>query len=554
MKKYAAQQEGIGLIKAFENLNEGSGVIPTPEALDYFFKNEDASVFLQQTEDGTLVNLVTESGAINKESSPLAYNEIVRLVGQYNRAQGQTESESAEDMSMGDEFDVEYETDETDEETTDDAPIKPKRKVEILKPQAEEVLNKKHKSHVSKTITEGGKKPLSPAGFRKSKEGQNIIKTFIRLEEKYQNYLNSVPEGQNQLQFEQWLASNETNPEIADIVNNAGLAFSDLSGKENPQNLPADKLQPSDKEVKDYQIPGLHLIERTGESGDTTITYYVILDENGDNTYNTYKGLSTAKTKINDTYTTLDDAKKAWRKIEENMPDDTPFEFDGEQLFHGAIVNNKKTKDKYVVISTPKGLAKGKQMGKRKLFLLPLDLVDAPKAQKNKGTLKLNAGEFKNKYELIDETFEPALTNTSKLSPNEFTTFYAWENKPAGESKADAQMRMDYILNNLTNEELNNLEFEIIRNKEVTAPEPFQIKQSKDGKTYEPNNQVLIGSERYSIALVIKDPAVRAKVETILAESKAFAELLDSTGNPSGKYLNENGTVAFYGAAKTKSF
>ena len=553
MKKYAAQQEGIGLIKAFENLNEGSGVIPTPEALDYFFKHEDASVFLQQTEDGTLVNLVTESGAINKESSPLAYNEIVRLVGQYNRAQGQTESESAEDMSMGDEFDVEYETDDTSEEATDDQVKKPKRKVEILKPQAEEVLNRKHKSHVSKTITEGGKKPLSPAGFRKSKEGQNIIKTFIRLEEKYQNYLNSVPEGQNQLQFEQWLASNETNPEIADIVHNAGLAFSDLSGKENPQNLPKDKLQPSDKEVKDYQIPGLHLIERTAESGDTTVTYYVILDENGDNTYNTYKGLSTAKTKINDTYTTLDNAKKAWRIIEKNMPDDIPFDFDGvKDLFHGAIVSNIKTNKKYVIISTFRGLKNGKQQGNKRLFLVPLESINDPKAklpqQRGGKRVDLKEGQFKNKYELIDETFEPALTNTSKLSPNEFTTFYAWENKVASESKADAQMRMDYILNNLTNEELNNLEFQIILNKNVEPLKDFQIKQSKDGKTYEPNSQVKVGGERYSISLIATDPAVKEKIEKLLEDSKAFNKLSN------GKFFNSDSIIAFYPAALQRKF
>ena len=560
IKKYVAQQEGVALLKAFENLEEGDSVVATPEAIDFFFKNSDASIFLETTEDGTLKYLFTETGNINKEGSPLLYNEIVRLVGQYNRAQGKTESEATADYSVGDEFDVSDLTEEETETTDDETVKKPKRKVEILKDEANKVLKKKHRSYISKTIISGNKQPLTEAGYKKSQEGQNIIKTFIRLEEQYEEYLATVPEGSESLNFEQWLATNETNPLIADIVNKYGMSFSDFSSEPIPENIPQDKLQPADKPVKGYQNPGLYLIERTGQSEDNkSITYYVILDEDGLNTAETYADLGTEKIPIKENYISLKEAKEAYKKIESELPDDALFDFDKvEGLHYGKIVTATKTNAKqgivkgkdYVIISTLAKLRRGAELGKRRLFLVAFDEIGNKKPKQ----VKLLTGQFKNQFELKDEIYDPVITNTSKLSPNEFTTFYAWENKRMNETKADAQMRMDYILNNLTNEELNSLEFQITLNKNLNNPEPFSIKKTKDGKQYEPNNQILIGSERYSIALVATDPALKQKIENILKESGAFSELIDNDGNNTEQYLNSDGIIAFYPAALQRVF
>ncbi len=548
LRAHVKREEARALIKALEK----HGVFPHYKVLIDILDEETGSSMrnlLQMTSDGVFSFLYTNAGTLSKASDPKVVAEVIRLINAFETAQKKEQTDTRSDVSTDEIYDEDVDEDfDTPEEGGSGGSVKVRSKLTTLKDSASNILERRFKQHQSLALMQD-KKPLSYDQWRKGKEAKEIIKTFLELEGLYEQYIETIPEGKKPLSFNNWLNTQETTPEVMDAVNKFGYKVSDLTyDKTKDSELPSDKKQKGDKEISGYNKGGLYLIERTGEDPSEPgkkITYYVILDQNGDHAVETYSHLSTDKNPLKESYPKLDEAKRAYERIFDSIPDDTTFEFDGVELTQGTVVTKKSGKDKgtqYIVRSTPKGLARGRKRKKGQLWLLPYDLIDKSAKEKSKGTLKLNEGQFKGKYDVEELKFEPVLANVSKMRSDEFTYIYGWQNRVINESQEDAQQRLDLILQYLTFEELNSLEFQITMNKPDGTLKEFSLK-GKDA-----NSLIEIGNEKYEIRLVITDPAVRAKVNEALEKSDQFQA--DEAGN----YLNSEGVIGFYQGTKTRVF
>ena len=204
----------------------------------------------------------------------------------------------------------------------------------------------------------------------------------------------------------------------------------------------------------------------------------------------------------------------AMRELDKRAPDSTPFPFDGQMLFQGQLVYDKDGKE-YRVISTPKFIQGGN------LRLVPNNFEGKP--------VTLQAGQFKNSYSIQEFKFNLLPANVSRVNITDINKLYPHANTVDGQRDYSyADDRLNLILDNLTQEEINNLVLVITSNKVVNNEASKYIVSGKEENPY-----VDIKQSKYSIGLAIPDGNTKTKINRILNENNI--PLTD----------NENGVFAY---------
>ena len=199
------------------------------------------------------------------------------------------------------------------------------------------------------------------------------------------------------------------------------------------------------------------------------------------------------------------------------------------------IIN--KSGELYVVNTGKNAFDRSNKNG---IFIVPFN-----KFSKNPNTNKENA-EFVPLQDFINAGFElaqpinfDALGNKYyKLRPNEVVE--AWSHKNGGvEPKANAEARTNFIISNLTAEDVKGLNIIITPGPaKVSAPFPITPFLSEDIKS---NPYIIENSNAYKIGIQILDPKLKVKIDDLVDKNKSISPLEESANGvfaylPSARY------------------
>ena len=308
--------------------------------------------------------------------------------------------------------------------------------------------------------------------------------------------------------FSQWLQSKKDDSAVRQVLDSAGLTFDELAPAAGGKNEGKDSVIKDKKNTKWHKKgAGVNILKvTTVDNEGNKQTYYQLVDNDG-------KALSDAILKANDAatngvYSKAKAAEDAQKKILDTMPDTTPFEFDGVMVRFGALVKDKDGKE-FIVLGTPAKVSKG-----GKLFLLPKEKETIKGIrEREKAAIKVEEGEFNGFYTIEDLKFSESVpSDASKLVLGDFKKSYPRTNR--GETKAEAQMRFDAIMNSVTAEEFeNDIEFVVKRNEGAGSETgPYRAGDK------EPNKQIIRTVETFAIGIRISNPELNQRLNVILEE------------------------------------
>jgi hypothetical protein len=262
--------------------------------------------------------------------------------------------------------------------------------------------------------------------------------------------------------FMQWLKLQKTNNLVFDILDENLLTL-----KVFVPELSEDK-DPTKEEKKDVGNT-IDIIERTGVDEKRELTkYYELVDKNGnpiDEEIYEAAGLDPINSIF---FSTKEKAVAARKKLENYVPVYGSFEFDGVELSYGNKVQDKKTKDVYIVLSNPNTVKKYNNL----LVIKEKDIKKYNVKEAIRNAEKLNPGEFSKRFieEEINAGSAKLPKNVSKLRVDEATAIIPHQ-KGRGTKFADkpeiGRRQLDYTIKNLTPEELNQIEVEVTKNEDA---------------------------------------------------------------------------------------
>ena len=262
--------------------------------------------------------------------------------------------------------------------------------------------------------------------------------------------------------FMQWLKLQKTNTLVFNILDENLLTL-----KIFVPELSEDK-DPTKKDKKNVGNT-IDIIEKTGlDDKREPIKYYELVDKNGnpiDEEIYEAAGLNPINSMFFSTERKAIDARK---KLENYVPVYGSFEFDGVELSYGNKVQDKKTKEFYIVLSNPNTVKKYNNL----LVIKEKDIKKYNVKQAIRKAEKLNPGEFIKRFieEEINAGSAKLPKNVSKLRVDEATAIIPHQ-KGRGTNFADdpeiGRRQLDYAIKNLTPEELNQIEVEVTKNEDA---------------------------------------------------------------------------------------
>ncbi len=266
--------------------------------------------------------------------------------------------------------------------------------------------------------------------------------------------------------FIAWLMNQETNPDVRNILQEANLSFSDFYKVDTEQDITDEtNIEYSGKVVASG--PGYVVVEQTSMDTDGKPTKFYQL-KTKDNKDVPQEILKVSELPEGGLFTNLEKAIQAQKKLEELVPSDETFEFDGVELSYGNKVQDKKTKEFYIVLSNPNTVKKYNNL----LVIKEKDIKKYNVKQAIRKAEKLNPGEFIKRFieEEINAGSAKLPKNVSKLRVDEATAIIPHQ-KGRGTNFADdpeiGRRQLDYAIKNLTPEELNQIEVEVTKNEDA---------------------------------------------------------------------------------------
>lgn len=262
--------------------------------------------------------------------------------------------------------------------------------------------------------------------------------------------------------FMQWLKLQKTNDLVFNILDENLLTL-----KVFVPELSEDK-DPTKEDKKDVGNT-IDIIEKTAlDDKREPIKYYELVDKNGnpiDEEIYEAAGLDPVNSMF---FSTKGKAVAARKKLENYVPVYGSFEFDGVELSYGNKVQDKKTKEFYIVLSNPNTVKKYNNL----LVIKEKDIKKYNVRQAIRKAEKLNPGEFSKRFieEEINAGGAKLPKNVSKLRVDEATAIIPHQ-KGRGTNFADdpeiGRRQLDYAIKNLTPEELNQIEVEVTKNEDA---------------------------------------------------------------------------------------
>jgi len=311
--------------------------------------------------------------------------------------------------------------------------------------------------------------------------------------------------------FDEWLRTREVleNPLVKEVLDAAGIPLNEMYFTELTETDPTDVkavASEDDDDIDPANPPGpkvfqpgatadvLKIITINGEGNVEAL--FKLVDKLGNNI--SQELLTQIGINLN-AFSDSGSAIAAMRELDKRAPDSTPFPFDGQMLFQGQLVYDKDGKE-YRVLTTPKFAQGGT------LRLLPNNFEGKP--------ISLQSGQFKNKFSTQELKFDLLPTNVARVNVNAINQMYPHANTVDGKKDyTTGDDRLNAILDNLTQEEMLNLEL-------VISIDPNRgddaLQYTLNGK--EANKYVNVQQSKYKIGLRISNKDTKNKIDSILKE------------------------------------
>jgi hypothetical protein len=311
--------------------------------------------------------------------------------------------------------------------------------------------------------------------------------------------------------FDEWLRTREVleNPLVKEVLDAAGIPLNEMYFTELTETDPTDikaVASEDDDDIDPANLPAprpfqegatadvLKIITLNGEGN--IEAFFKLVDKLGNNIS---QELLTQIGINRNAFNNSGSAIAAMRELDKRAPDSTPFPFDGQMLFQGQLVYDKDGKE-YRVLTTPKFAQGGT------LRLLPNNFEGKP--------ISLQSGQFKNKFSTQELKFDLLPTNVARVNVNAINQMYPHANTVDGKRDyTTGDDRLNAILDNLTQEEMLNLEL-------VISIDPNRgddvLQYTLNGK--ETNPYVNVQQSKYKIGLRISNKDTKNKIDSILKE------------------------------------
>ena len=479
LKKYVDDTEKNEFLNQLAKI----GVYPTPEQAELFLR------------DGQLPNdWMNEGGRVTPESDPNVWQQIQDIIKNYTKSQ-YTPTET---------------TDKTDPEAKEFARFQdqvPPGDLETT-PKVSEDTNTILTNTYNKRKEEKGF-ALTPEQWLITKEATDIINTRGLLENYYET--TQVVEGGAPESFEEWLKHNQADPDVYEMINKYGLAWSDISLEGSAEEkIDTDSFLAKEK-----------ILESDPRGGGIALVRVTYIDT-ADNTAKKFWKVVNRKNKditedwvvfnLQPSYDTQDEAWKVYSLIVAQLSGDSTFEFDGRTWKKGDLIERTENgvTRVYIVTSDAKGFAHWKTPS-----AVPIENASTKGNFKDREGKRFQIGDWVDegwKEHIVDFNTVAAKKQTDKktrLRIQEPSIVFAHEmgmDTKDAEGKDEARKRMEHTLRNLTPEEMSQLEIVVMKGpnwEQMQNISPEERDKYKWGASvgYEANEQLRKGAQQYWVEI-----------------------------------------------------
>ena len=262
--------------------------------------------------------------------------------------------------------------------------------------------------------------------------------------------------------------------------------------------------------------------------------FYKIVDKTGRNLTSMQLDIISSEVKETGTYSDLAKARQHLKILDREISDGSVFMFDGYQLSKGMSVYDRATGEEFRVNSS-------EVMGDQ-LLMVPAELYTTDYKTRYKNSKKYSELDFAKRFELEPLVFNPLPPNAQKLYSDRLAKAYPAKLSEESGLESAAQDRYKFILNELTQAEINNIIVEFNENplRDVKIEDP----RFKVTETGEPNKYIKRQRERFTISLKLnKDTTVRInkKLKDNGNLGMLQGNLLDSDGRGTFAFLPNDG-------------
>ena len=534
-------------LKKYVNKNEANELLNQLLKLDVYPDAEQATAFLETGNANYLRSFYNENGIIDPNFDKALYAQIIDLIDVYKESTKiETEEEAAEETeeTQKEKKSQKKSTDTIDKILDDadvDAPIVSTfGSAKNVNPVIKTLLEKLYRSY-RRNQQSLSKKALDQKEWLNSKEAQLANKAYEAIKQLWYQSIKDTYKSPQELDvvyktdkgFIAWLMNQETNPDVRNILQEANLSFSDFYKVDTEQDITDEtNIEYSGKVMASG--PGYVVVEQTSmdSDGKPTKFYQVKTKDNKDVPQEILKVSELPEGGL---FTNLEKAIQAQKKLEELVPSDETFEFDGVELYNGAKVVDEDGNE-FIVTSTPNSIKKYSN-----LSIIPKNKAELKGKERKQATVIIKPGGFKNSYKTEELNFNRLPSNVSRLRVDEAVRPFAHQNGRGTanqESREQAAKRLDTILDTLTTQELATIEFVVSRNP--AAGNVIEDALKYEGK--EANPFVKRVSDSYVIGIRIADENVQAKVNAALK-----AKDITPTDSTDGifAYMPNNGVKIF---------
>jgi len=508
-------------IRAFINKKEINQVLNEFLKLNVYIDIPEVLAFGATGNADVLKTFLNENGPINKENDPELWGKIQNIIQVYKQT---TEARIVEEKQQEAKGETTHEaSDEEIDATLEEAGIEGPESIvygasKDESPVLQKVLEEKYKSYRAGMV-KNGIKPMSFKNWLETAVSKQHIKSYNSLKKIwYQTLVNIKDADERDLKFNSddgfttWLSMQETNDLVVKILSDTNTEFKDfIEGFKEEET--ADKIQDVDPSLAKGKTKIVKIESKVkGED----VTFYKIVYDDGDEIPDEVVEIAGLDAGL--AYTDRAKANIAKKKLDNAIPDDSIFEFDGISLQFGEQVVDVNTGINYIVIGTPNEVKRGGM-----LYLLPetkIDLLKSDKRTRNKAATKLKKGQFKGSYRSVGFSLEDIILpkNASKLRVDEATALLPHVNNKFKKDEEYDQLafrRYQFLLQTLTPEELASLEVvvQVNENGGKITQKAFKFEKG------DPNPYIKRTAQPYSIALKMPD-ALAIKMAKLLKENK----------------------------------
>ena len=475
-------------IERFINKEEINVLLNQFANVGVYLGQEDMLMFGATGDPKYLTNFFNQDGPVNQIDDPVLYEKVQAAISVYRQTasdilkkDAETRAEEAKESAQDP-----VKRDQSVSSILDDAGIEGPDSKMVGKtagesPYLDEVLKRVYQEKRGMLLKLGAKKIPTWEQFLEESLSKDIMRAYNGLKKVWFQTLQGL-DGDAKMEvfnsdkgFKQWLSLQRTNDLVGEVLKEASSGRTGISLKiflpelKDEQGVTEEDDKTKGKDVSNATIDILEKLVINPETQEAT-SFYVLVDKAGnilDEAMYEAAGLDPI---LAEGFTSKGKAESARAKLSNYVPTMDSFEFDGQTLNYGDRIQDSKTKKWYVVVSTKPTVEKyGNLLVLEEGKAYTLD----PKQRIKKAT-RLKEGDFLKRFtpEVFNAGKAKLPANASKLRVDEATAAIPHRNDATTNYQEVLEIgrrRYDFILKNLTEKELNELEVIVTKNEQGGA-------------------------------------------------------------------------------------